>query len=604
MRTGYCAEFSTQDEGREVELFGWVHRRRDLGGITFVDLRDRSGIIQLIFNPDQGEAHRLARSLDREDVIQVKGTIRKRSKENINPNLPSGEIEVEVHELRLLNKARPLPFQIQDEVEAREETRLEYRYLDLRRPKMRQNLVLRHKVILEIRKFLDARGFIEVETPMLTKSTPEGARDYLVPSRTFPGRFFALPQSPQLFKQILMIAGFDRYFQIARCFRDEDLRADRQPEFTQLDIEMAFITQEELLTLVEELVRHIFKEILGQELERPFPRLSYQEALARFGSDKPDLRFGLEIREVSDLFRDSEFRIFRETVASGGLIAGLNAPGGGRYSRRELGELEQLAKGLGAKGLISLKLGQEGVESALERFLSPELVGRLRERFQAGPGDLILLIADEPRRAREALGGIRLELGRRGGLILAGWKPLWIIDPPLFELDEQGAITSTHHPFTMPKAEDLDLLEKEPLAVRADAYDLVLNGEEIAGGSIRIHRRDLQSRIFKILGLSEVEAEEKFGFFLKALEYGAPPHGGIAFGLDRLIMLMAGAESIREVIAFPKTLTAYCPLTGAPAPVREEQLKELGLALRGEGAFSSKAEGLGRGGGARYNGAG
>ena len=563
-------------------LAGWVHRRRDLGGITFIDLRDRSGLIQLLFNPNQEEAHRLARSLDREDVIQVKGTIRKRSKENINPNIPSGEIEVEVRELGLLNKARPIPFQIQEEVEAHEETRLEYRYLDLRRPRMMQNLILRHKAILEIRKFLDGRGFIEVETPMLTKSTPEGARDYLVPSRTFPGRFFALPQSPQLFKQLLMIAGFDRYFQIARCFRDEDLRADRQPEFTQLDLEMAFISQEELLALVEELVCHIFREVLGQELSCPFPRLSYREALARFGSDKPDLRFGLEIREASDLFEESEFRIFRETVASGGLVAGLNAPGLGRYSRRELGELEQLAKALGAKGLISLKLGGEGVEAAIAKFLSPGMIGRLRERFAAAPGDLILLVADGPRRAREVLGGLRLELAKREGLFTEGWKPLWILDPPLFELDERGAITSTHHPFTMPKAEDLDLLEEEPLAARADAYDLVLNGEEIAGGSIRIHRRDLQSRIFKILRLSEAEAEEKFGFFLKALEYGAPPHGGIAFGLDRLIMLLAGAESIREVIAFPKTLTAYCPLTGAPAPVKQEQLEELGIRLETE----------------------
>jgi aspartyl-tRNA synthetase len=582
MRTGYCGEFSARDEGREVELCGWVHRRRDLGGITFIDLRDRSGLIQLVFNPENKAAHELARSLDREDVVQVKGIIKKRSKENINPNLPTGEIEVEVHGLEVLSKSKPLPFQIQDEVEAHEETRLEYRYLDLRRPRMRQNLFLRHKVILEIRKFLDARGFIEVETPMLTKSTPEGARDYLVPSRTFPGRFFALPQSPQLFKQILMIAGFDRYFQIARCFRDEDLRADRQPEFTQLDLEMAFVTQEEILALVEELVCHIFREALGQELVRPFPRLRYQEALARFGSDKPDLRFGLEIREASDLFVGSEFRIFREAVASGGIVAGLALSGSDHtYSRRELEELEKLVKGFGAKGLVSLKLGEEGVESAISKFLSPELIARLKERFGAGPGDLIFLLADEPRRAREALGALRLELGKREELISRGWKPLWIVDPPLFELDEQGNITSTHHPFTMPKAEDLELLEEEPLAVRADAYDLVLNGEEVAGGSIRIHRRDLQSRIFKILGLSEAEAEEKFGFFLRALEYGAPPHGGIAFGLDRLIMLMAGAESIREVIAFPKTLTAYCPLTGAPAPVREEQLKELGLALRG-----------------------
>jgi aspartyl-tRNA synthetase len=579
-RTGYCAEFSAQDEGREVQLAGWVHRRRDLGGITFVDLRDRSGIIQLIFNPNNKTTHELARELDREDVISVKGVIRKRGQENVNPNLPTGEIEVEVQELEILNKSEPIPFQIQEEVEAREETRLEYRYIDLRRPRMRENLILRHKVILEIRNFLDRQGFIEIETPMLTKSTPEGARDYLVPSRIFPGRFFALPQSPQLFKQILMIAGFDRYFQIARCFRDEDLRADRQPEFTQLDIEISFLDREELFALVEELMEHIFKEILGIELEIPFPRLGYQETLERFGTDKPDTRFGMEIEDISDLVRDCEFRIFSETVKSGGIVAGISAPGLGRYSRRELDGLEQVAKELGAKGLIWLKIGEEGVESPIAKFIGPDLIERLKERFAAQTGDLILLVADEPRPAREVLGGLRLELAKRESLLTDEWRFLWIIDPPLFELDEAGRLSSTHHPFTMPRAEDLELLDQDPLAVRADAYDLVLNGEEIAGGSIRIHRRDLQSKIFNILGISKEEADEKFGFFLRALEYGAPPHGGIAFGLDRLVMLLAGAESIREVIAFPKTLTAYCPLTGAPSSVKEEQLEELGIALR------------------------
>ncbi|HIC95803.1 TPA: aspartate--tRNA ligase [Candidatus Bipolaricaulota bacterium] len=578
-RSGYCGEFSAEDVGREVELCGWVHRRRDLGGITFIDLRDRSGLIQLVFNPKQEGAHRLSRSLDREDVIRIRGIIRRRGEENINPNLPTGEIEVEVRELEVLSKSKPLPFQIQEEVEAREETRLEYRYLDLRRPRMQRNLILRHRVILDIRNFLAERGFIEIETPMLTKSTPEGARDYLVPSRTFPGRFFALPQSPQLFKQILMISGFDRYFQIVRCFRDEDLRADRQPEFTQLDIEVSFPEREGFFSLMEELLQYIFKRNLEVDLLRPFPRLDYHEALARFGSDKPDLRFGLEIREVSDLFEGTEFRIFAEVLASGGIIAGIACPGCGRYSRRELEELERLAKGLGAKGLITVKVGPDSLDSSLAKFLSPETEGKLRDRFAAKSGDLILLVADEPLRAREVLGGLRLELAKREGLSSEGWKPVWIVDPPLFERDEAGGITSTHHPFTMPKGEDLDLLERDPLAVRAEAYDLVLNGEEIAGGSFRIHRRDLQSRIFEVLGLTEAEAEEKFGFFLRALEYGAPPHGGIAFGLDRLIMLMTGAESIREVIAFPKTLTAYCPLTGAPSPVREEQLEELGITL-------------------------
>lgn len=579
-RTGYCAEFRTQDEDREVELAGWVHRRRDLGGLIFADLRDRSGIIQLIFNPQNQAVYELADSLDREDVIWIKGTIRRRGAENLNRKLPTGEIEVEVEDLKVLNRTRPIPFQIQDEVEAHEETRLEYRYLDLRRPRLQKNLFLRHKVILDIRNFLDRRGFLEVETPMLTKSTPEGARDYLVPSRTFPGRFFALPQSPQLFKQLLMIAGFDRYFQIARCFRDEDLRANRQPEFTQLDVELAFFNREEFFALMEELMAYIFERNLGVELQRPFPRLSYEEALKRFGSDKPDTRFGMELQDISDLVKDSEFRIFAETVGSGGMVAGINCPGCARYSRGELGELERVAQGLGAKGLIWAKMGEDGMESSIAKFLDQDRIGQLRDRLGAEVGDLLLLVADLPRRAREILGGLRLELAKREDLLTDEWRFLWIVDPPLFELDESGEPSSTHHPFTMPREEDLRLLDQEPLKVKADAYDLVLNGEEVAGGSVRIHRRDLQSRIFDLLGIGKQEAEEKFGFFLQALEYGAPPHGGIAFGFDRLIMLMAGEESIREAIAFPKTLTAYCPLTGAPAPVKGGQLEGLGIELR------------------------
>jgi len=549
-------------------------------GLVFIDLRDRSGIIQLVCNPANKASHELARSLDREDVIAVKGLIKRRGPENVNPNLSTGEVEVEVQDLEILNKSEPLPFQIAEEVEAREETRLEYRYIDLRRERMQKNLILRHKVILEIRNFLDRQGFIEIETPILTKSTPEGARDYLVPSRTFPGRFFALPQSPQLFKQLLMIAGFDRYFQIARCFRDEDLRADRQPEFTQLDIELSFTEREEFLTLMEELMEYIFKEVLGVQLALPFPRLEYEEALNRFGTDKPDLRFEMELQDISDLVRDSEFRIFSETIARGGIVAGINAPQLGRYSRHQLDELEGRAKALGAKGLIWMKVGPDSLESPIAKFIGPDLIEHLRERFAARVGDLILLVADEPRRAREVLGGLRLELARCEGLLKDEWKFLWIIDPPLFELDEAGRLSPTHHPFTMPRAEEIELLDQDPLKVKADAYDLVLNGEEVAGGSIRIHRRDLQSKIFDILGISEEEADEKFGFFLRALEYGAPPHGGIAFGLDRLVMLLAGAESIREVIAFPKTLTAYCPLTGAPSPVKEGQLEELGIMLR------------------------
>ena len=536
LRSSYCGELSIRDEGRRVELCGWVHRRRDLGGLVFIDLRDRSGLIQLIFSPQHREAHELAGELDREDVIHIKGVVKRRGPENINPNLPTGEIEVEVEELEILNKSRPLPFQIQDQVEAHEETRLEFRYLDLRRPPMQRNLLLRHKVILEIRNFLDREGFIEVETPMLTKSTPEGARDYLVPSRTFPGRFFALPQSPQLFKQILMVAGLDRYFQIARCFRDEDLRADRQPEFTQLDLEMSFISQEDLMELVERLMEHVFARVLGVELERPFPRLRYEEALARFGTDKPDLRFGLELRELTDLVQATEFRIFSQTIAAGGAVVGLNLPGGARYSRRELDQLEELARGLGAKGLLWVKFREDELEGPLAKFLPGETAAALRERLEASPGDLALLVADEPATAREALGGLRVELARREGLIPEAkadseWRFLWIVDPPLLEWsEEEGRLVSVHHPFTMPQEEDLELLDHQPEAVRAQAYDLVLNGVEVAGGSIRIHRRDLQSRIFRVLGISEEEAEEKFGFFLRALEYGAPPHGGSLSG--------------------------------------------------------------------------
>lgn len=584
MRSGYCAEFTARDAGREVKLAGWVHRRRDLGGLVFIDLRDRSGIIQLIFSPERAEVHRRARELDREDVIAVKGVIKKRAPENVNPKLPTGEIEVEVHELEVLNKSKPLPFQIADQVEAHEETRLEFRYLDLRRPPMQRNLILRHKIITAIREFLNGEGFIEIETPMLTKSTPEGARDYLVPSRTFPGRFFALPQSPQLFKQLLMIAGFDKYYQIARCFRDEDLRADRQPEFTQLDLEMSFVTQEDVLSTVERLVAHVFRATLGVELETPFPRMGYDEAFARFGTDKPDLRFGLELKELTDLFEGTEFRIFANTIAAGGAVIGLNLSGGAKYSRKELDTLEKHAQGLGAKGLLWIRFTPEGIESPIAKFIDEKTAVALRERFAAQPGDLAFLVADERRAAQEILGGLRLELARREGLIPEGeWRPLWIVDPPLFEWsEEEGRLVSTHHPFTMPRREDWELLKTDPERVRAEAYDLVLNGTEIAGGSIRIHLRELQQTVFEILGISADEAEEKFGFLLRALEYGAPPHGGIAFGLDRLVMLMAGASSIREVIAFPKTLTAYCPLTGAPSSVKEEQLEELGIALRPE----------------------
>lgn len=579
-RTAECGKLTKNDVGRKVSLMGWVHRRRDLGGLIFIDLRDRSGLVQLLFSPEQS-AYALARELNREDVIYAHGTVVARTPENINPKLPTGEIEVRVEEIKILNRSKTPPFAI-DVVdptqEAQELLRLEYRYLDLRRPELQKSFVLRHRVCLDIRNFLSERGFYEIETPMLTKSTPEGARDYLVPSRTFPGKFFALPQSPQLFKQLLMIAGFEKYFQIARCFRDEDLRADRQPEFTQLDLEMSFVFDERPITeLIEELISFLFEKNLGVRPKRPFPKLSYAEAMDRYGSDKPDLRFGLELLDLSQVLAGSEFRIFAETLKGSGVIKGLALPGGAKYSRSQLAELEKQAQALGAKGLLWAKFTDSGIESPIAKFLNAQIVRDLQQVTQARPGDLLLMIAGERKATNTVLGALRLELARREELIPKDrWEFCWVLDFPLFQWDEQEQrLVSEHHPFTSPKASDLELLDREPLKVRANAYDLVLNGIELGGGSIRIHNRELQQKIFDLLGLTKEEAEAKFGFFLRALEYGAPPHGGIALGLDRLIMLMAGANSIRDVITFPKTSTAYCPLTGAPVEVSEKQLREL-----------------------------
>jgi len=561
--------------GRKVSLAGWVHRLRDLGGLTFIDLRDESGVVQLVCRdlPD-------ARKLSREDVIRVTGVVARR--EAPNPDLPTGEVEVVVERLEVLSQAQPLPFPVdEDPPRASEETRLRYRYIDLRRPRMQRNLRLRHRVAMAIRTYLDRLGFVEVETPYLTRSTPEGARDFLVPSRLEPGKFYALPQSPQLFKQTLVISGVERYFQIVRCFRDEDLRADRQPEFTQLDLEMGFLEDpEELFALIEGLVVHVFREAIGVELEAPFPRIPYAEAMLRYGTDKPDLRFEMEIVDVTDLFREAQFRVFAEAASRGEAVRSLPVPGAAGKSRSELKKLEERAKELGLGGLVWVKLAPEGLSSPIAKFVPEELLREAAARAKAGEGDLLLLSAGPAEAVAEALGTLRVELARELGLVPEGsWALAWIVDFPLFKLDEEDRITSEHHPFTAPHPDDIPLLEKDPLKVRARSYDLVINGVEIASGSIRIHRRDLQERIFKLLGLSEEEAKEKFGFLLRALDYGAPPHGGIAFGLDRLVMMLAGENSIREVIAFPKTATGACPLTGAPAEVDESQLKELHLKI-------------------------
>ncbi|QAA76741.1 MAG: Aspartyl-tRNA synthetase [Candidatus Bipolaricaulis sibiricus] len=571
MQRDRCGELRREAAGRKVVLAGWVHRVRDLGGVTFVDLRDASGIVQLVLR-DAGSAH-----LAREDVIRAVGTVRPR--EAPNPALPTGEVEVEIESIEVLSHAKALPLGVADEGTPSEETRLRYRYLDLRRPRMQRNLRLRHRTALAMRQYLDRHGFIEVETPMLTRSTPEGARDFLVPSRLVRGSFYALPQSPQLFKQILVTSGVERYFQIVRCFRDEDLRADRQPEFTQLDLEMAFLEEpEELFTLLEGLVAHVFSEALGVEIGLPLPRLPYAEAIARYGSDKPDLRFGMEIADVSDVFAGGPFRAFADAIAAGGAVRALPVTGGSTKSRGDLAKLEPVAREHGLPGLAWIKLGEE-ISSSLGKHVPAPALHATAARAGARPGDLVLLAAGRPDTASTVLGDLRLRLAGELGLIpRERWSLTWIVDFPLFK-EGEGRLESEHHPFTAPRDDDLELLDTTPLRVRAKCYDLVMNGVELASGSIRIHRRDLQERIFRLLGIDPEEAERRFGFFLRALEYGAPPHGGIAFGLDRWVMMMAGEDSIREVIAFPKTTTGSCPLTDAPSPVDHEQLKELGLRL-------------------------
>jgi len=580
-RTDYCGRLSGEDVGRRVRLAGWVKRRRDLGGLTFVDLRDSTGVVQLIFS---GSDPRLSigHDLNREDVITVAGKVRPRGEKDVNPDMPTGEIEIEVEEIEVLNRALTPPFLVEgDGSDTTEETRLRFRYVDLRRERMQRNLRLRHRVFKGMRDYFSDNGFIEIETPFLTKSTPEGARDFLVPSRLAPGKFYALPQSPQLFKQLFMIGGIDRYFQLVKCFRDEDLRADRQPEFTQLDLEVSFPRgKDEIFEILEGMMQRLFGEVMGIELSTPFPRLSYRDALARYGSDKPDLRFGMEIHDLSSIVRGSGFRVFDAAVESGGKVLGINAPGCAGYSRGEIDKLQEVARREGAKGLAWIKLEAEP-RSPIVKHLSSDALSGIIRALEAKQGDLILILAGDG--IEEAMGALRLEVGRKEGLAQDGWNFLWVTDFPLFGLDEEGKLTSEHHPFTSPRADDLPRLESDPLSVLSEAYDLVLNGTELGSGSIRIHSRALQERIFKLLGISAEDAELRFGFFLRALEYGAPPHGGFALGVDRLVMMMAGERSLRDVIAFPKTTTGVCPLTEAPMPVEPAQLDELGLKLKDEG---------------------
>jgi aspartyl-tRNA synthetase len=580
LRTHRCGELTKAQVGQTVTLNGWVQGRRDHGNVIFIDLRDRQGITQIVFNPEVNQAaHRDAHVLRGEFVVAVSGAVALRPEGSANPNLKTGQIEVLVQKVEILNEAKTPPFLIEDEAEVTEALRLKHRFLDLRRPRMQRLLKLRHDVVQEVRSYLNAQGFLDVETPMLTKSTPEGARDYLVPSRVNPGNFFALPQSPQLFKQILMVSGVDRYYQIARCFRDEDLRNDRQPEFTQIDMELSFVDREQILALVEEMIRKVF-QTAGVALPKPFPRMTYAEAVGRYGSDKPDLRFGLPLHDVSGFAAESEFKVFKEAVAKGGIVKALIVKEGAAFPRSRIDALGETVKGWGAKGLAWVKIAPDRqLESVIAKFLKAEqLLAALPE---AAAGDLLLFVADKAKIVHDALGRLRLHLAEELKLIdRAAWRPLWVVDFPMLEFDEESKRhVAMHHPFTAPMDEDLPLLETDPLKVRAKAYDLVLNGSELGGGSIRIHRRDVQSKVFDLLGIGKEEAAGKFGFLLEALEYGAPPHGGIAFGLDRLIMLLGGADSIRDVIAFPKTQKAQCPLTDAPSPVDAQQLKDLHIKL-------------------------
>ena len=585
MRTHYCGQVDDKLTGATVAVAGWVHRRRDHGGVIFVDLRDREGLVQVVFHPDQQAIFGTAEKLRHEFVVQVRGTVQPRPAGTVNANLASGRVEIVASELTLLNRCDPLPFQLDEAVS--EEVRLRYRYIDLRREVMNQRLRQRHRITRSMRAYLDQHGFVDIETPMLTKATPEGARDYLVPSRTHAGKFFALPQSPQIFKQLLMIAGFERYYQIVRCFRDEDLRADRQPEFTQLDIETSFLTQDQIMQLMEGLAVTLFREVLGVELPQPFPRLSFAEAMRRYGSDKPDLRVALELVDVAELVRDCDFKVFSAPAKDpGGRVAALRVPGGGALTRKEIDEYTAFVARYGAKGLAYIKVnevarGRDGLQSPIIKFLSDAALSGIVTRCGAADGDLIFFGADSAKVVSDALGALRLKVAQDLKLVSEGFRPLWVVDFPMFEWDaESKRWAAMHHPFTSPQSDDPALLQADPGGALARAYDMVLNGSEVGGGSVRIFREEMQSVVFGLLGIGPEEARAKFGFLLDALRFGAPPHGGIAFGLDRLAMLMAGADSIRDVIAFPKTQTAADLMTDAPTEVTEAQLRELHIRVR------------------------
>ncbi len=585
MRTHYCGQVNETLAGQEVSVAGWVHRRRDHGGVIFIDLRDREGLLQLVFDPDRAEVFANAERLRSEFCIRVTGKVRPRPAGTANANLASGQVEMLGTDLEILNRSETPPFHHDEQTN--EELRLKYRYLDLRRDVMQQRIRLRHRVTMALRNYLDNTGFIDMETPMLTKATPEGARDYLVPSRTHPGHFFALPQSPQIFKQLLMMSGFDRYYQIVRCFRDEDLRADRQPEFTQLDIETSFMSEAQITDVMEGLIRDLFKTVMNTELPNPFPRMTYEEAMRRYASDKPDLRIPLELKDIADLVKDCDFKVFAGPAQNPkGRVVAMNVPKGGAMPRSQIDEYTAFVARYGAKGLAYVKVneiakGRDGLQSPILKFLSDAAVAGILERTGAQDGDLMFFGADRAKVVNDAIGALRIKVGQDLKLVAEGWRPLWVVDFPMFEWDEDGKRwAALHHPFTAPKNDDPEVLKADPESALSKGYDMVLNGSEVGGGSVRIHRQDMQSTVFELLGIGKEEAELKFGFLLEALKFGAPPHGGLAFGVDRLVMLMAGADSIRDVIAFPKTQTAACLLTNAPTEVSEAQLKELHIRVR------------------------